>query len=207
MEGDQVNDKTDEGKTETSASTPSTTAKRSGFSFWFGGGHAADGATAKTSKNTSSNKKGNKTPRRTKERAELDTSLLRNTQEFTFDCDLMGNGKSEALRRNNKIRSASESSALDNGNSCGVYDAGEEEEEEKTPSVAAVAVVDGKWRLNGKHHRQTSKSAVHLGDTRYEEDCGPGGDVEDDRRPAQGSCTFDWWFHRRRRSSSKNKAR
>lgn len=92
----------------------------------------------------------------------------------------------EALRNRNKIRSTSESSALDNF--CPV-------------TGQQTMKTNGNGKLCVDHHRKASKSAVHLGG---------GGD---DHPPCLlehshgGNCTLDWWFHRKRRSSKNNKSR
>lgn len=177
-EGSQVNDKT-EGRT--------GTTKRSSFSFWFSGGHSNsntnDGCGGAKGTSTTNGKK-EKSKRRSKDK---EMSLLNDLT--TIDCDLTRDEKLEALRRT-KLRSASESSALDTNSSCQLCPG------EESPSTVTV-VIDGKWRLNGKHHRQTSKSAVHLAETM----------PESPLEASEGNCAFDWWFHRRRRSSSKNKFR
>lgn len=179
-EGSQVNDKT-EGRT--------GTTKRSSFSFWFSGGHSNsntnDGCGGAKGTSTTNGKK-EKSKRRSKDK-EPEMSLLNDLT--TIDCDLTRDEKLEALRRT-KLRSASESSALDANSSCQLCPG------EESPSTVTV-VIDGKWRLNGKHHRQTSKSAVHLAETM----------PESPLEASEGNCAFDWWFHRRRRSSSKNKSR
>lgn len=179
-------------------------SKRSGFSYWFSGPNT-------TSKH--------KTTKKSSTKDAIDSSLqFKRTstdgQEFEDICDRNGKadaGKLEALeyfrrtkRSHKKIRSTSESSALDILGPSAVVD------EERI-------AVDGKLRLNVDHHRQASKSAVHLGRALHkrasEEEAEESGTNTGARHSmhllepsGNHHCTFDWWFHRKRRSS-KNKSR
>lgn len=181
--GDEDND-----KAEDCADNEKHKKKRGHFSFWFtrdsSGGTKDNGSLTTNKKN------------KTKSTKETTASLF-NAHEFGQICDRTDdNGKSEALRRNKKLRSTSESSALD---SYGPQGGGGGWEVGKTAATA-----NGKLRLNVDHHRQTSKSAVHLSAHRQRSQDA----AEEEEHPLEprGNCTFDWWFHRKRRSS-KNKSR
>lgn len=143
----------------------STSSKRASFSFWFtGGSHNKGGTTA--------------TKQQQKKRTIKTTNLLETTDHLHLNCD---KNKREALRSRPKIRSTSESSALDHILSS------------SSPVVAR--------HLRGPN-RQASKSAIHLGKEADEDVTTATSGL---LQPA-GNCTFDWWFHRKRRSS-KNKSR
>lgn len=141
---------------------------KSDFSWWFMGGHHHGANAAKE-------KKGPDTSKNNRKKSSL------NTEETICDRTI---AKMEALRRN-KIRSTSESSALDGG----------------LLGTSPLPATDegGRMALNVERHRQASKSAVHLG-------VPTSATLTPIQLEPEGNFTFDWWFHRKRRSS-KNKSR
>lgn len=108
--------------------------------------------------------------------------------EQELDCDRR---KQEAFRKRPKVRSTSESSALDH----------------LLQSPAAADDVGGaESRRTGGPCRQTSKSAIYLGSVQGQEpERGLGDDAQRSPRVLTpgGHGTFEWWFHRKRRSSKK----